>query len=882
MTPERYKEVGRLYRAAMEVAPAQRAAFLAAACGEDDALRQEIESLLGYAERPDNLLDHPALDAAARTFAKESAESLVGQRLGQYQILSLLGKGGMGEVYRARDTRLDRTVALKLLPAELAVDRDRMRRFVREAKAASALNHPHVATIYEIGEADGHRFIAMEYVEGRTLAEEIDGRPLDAPRLIEIGLQVADALEEAHGRGITHRDIKPANLMLTSRGRVKVLDFGLAKIAPPSGQDESSQTDSQTRTTPGLVLGTVAYMSPEQALGHEVDHRSDIFSLGATLYELATGQRPFRGATAGETIAHILQSEQAPLTQINAQAPAELARIVSKCLAKEPKQRYQSARELLDDLDQLKSTDLPAPRANPTEHTPQPPRLRAGKIAATSAVKGRALWLVAALSVAASAYWWTSRSQPAISGLSEIRSMTVLPPRPYQPGPRDEELEFGITLTIIARVGSLQQFIIRPDPESVVESYARPDQDALAAGREQMVDAVIDTRYQRVGNKFRFWLRLLRVADGATLWADTLDLETADPFAIEDALSTKLTDALRQTLSASEKQLLAKRDTNNPDARRLYVRGRLLAHKRQVPEIEKAIAYLERATALDQKFAMAHVTLGFAYASLNYLGHSPAKEVAPKAKAAYERALNLDNHLAEAHSFLAQYKHYYEWDFSGAEQSHRRALDLDPNSADAHHQYAHHLMHTGRAEQALAEIRKAEDLDPTDIFIARNVAQLLYFARRYDEAIVQSQYVIDLSSNSGPAFSWMIRAYEMKGDEQAAFAAYLKRAQVTGVGAEEIGEMKAAYAAGGLKGYWRRLLARQLEREKSRYVAQYAIAQLHAQLGDREQAFARLERAADDHNIYVTSLNIEPLWDGYRTDPRFVALVRRVGLPPAE
>jgi tetratricopeptide (TPR) repeat protein len=370
-----------------------------------------------------------------------------------------------------------------------------------------------------------------------------------------------------------------------------------------------------------------------------------------------------------------------------------------------------------------------------------------------------------------------------------------------------------------------------------------------------------------------------RSADGATLWSDTLDQQTADPFAIEDALSAKVTGGLKLTLSEAEKELLAKRYTNSSEAWQLYARGRQLVHTRQIPDIEKAIAYFERAIALDPEFALAHVKLGHAYASLNFLGNSPAGEVAPKAKAAYDRALKLDGQLAEAHAFLAQYKEYYEWDFSGAEHEFKRALDLNPNSPDAHHVYAFYLTYKGRFEQALTEIRRAEELDPTDGFILRNVAQSLYFARRYDEAIEQLQQANDLHPNY-QIFKWMIRAYKMKGDEQAAQAVCLKQAEARRAGADEIAKLKAAFAAEGLKGYWRMELDRLLEQEKHKYVEQYNIALHYVLLGEKEEALARLQRAVEDRNLYVTSLNIEPLWDSYRTDPRFVAMVRRVGLAP--
>jgi len=354
MNPERWEQVEQLYHSALERDVSQRAAFLNAACAGDDSLRREIESLLAHQTEAENLLESPAMEIAAKVYADDQADSLVGQSLGSYQILSLLGVGGMGEVYRARDTRLDRTVALKILPSEVAADEERMRRFVREAKAASAINHPNVAAIYEIGEAEGVSFIAMEFVEGQTLAAQIHSRPLEVAKLVEIGLQVADALDGAHSKGITHRDLKPANLMVTPRGQVKVLDFGLAKIDRPAGQAVESNLSTLMQTTPGAVLGTVPYMSPEQARGQEVDGRSDIFSLGVVLYEMATGKRPFDGATLTDVLAAILKAEPLPLTHYSPELPVELQRIVSRALRKDREERYQVIKDLLIDLKDLK------------------------------------------------------------------------------------------------------------------------------------------------------------------------------------------------------------------------------------------------------------------------------------------------------------------------------------------------------------------------------------------------------------------------------------------------------------------------------------------------------------------------------------------------
>src|SRR5262245_13191707 len=354
MNPEKWRQVERLYHSALEREAEQRASFLATACEGDDSLRREVESLLAHQSQAENLMEAPVMEVAAKALADDQNGSMTGQSLGSYQILSRLGAGGMGEVYQARDARLERTVALKILPAEVAADAERMRRFVREAKAASALNHPHVATIYEIGEANGVNFIAMEYVEGQTLAARISGHPLKVSEIVEIGSQIADALDEAHGKGITHRDIKPANVMITPRRQVKVLDFGLAKIARPTEKSVASDISTMAKTAPGVVMGTVPYMSPEQALGREVDHRSDLFSLGVLLYEMATGRLPFSGANTSETLDRILHSQPDAMARFNYDAPAELERIVRKCLEKDRERRYQSAGELLVDLKNLK------------------------------------------------------------------------------------------------------------------------------------------------------------------------------------------------------------------------------------------------------------------------------------------------------------------------------------------------------------------------------------------------------------------------------------------------------------------------------------------------------------------------------------------------
>jgi DNA-binding winged helix-turn-helix (wHTH) protein/TolB-like protein len=481
-----------------------------------------------------------------------------------------------------------------------------------------------------------------------------------------------------------------------------------------------------------------------------------------------------------------------------------------------------------------------------------------------------AIGLMVAVIASIPGFYYFHGNEPA------VKTIAILPFRSLTYGERDEALEMGMTSTLITRLGALRHLIVRPD--SAVEKYAQPNQDPLVAGRELKVDAVLDSSYQRSGDKLRFTLRLLRVASGATLWAETFDQSVADPFTIQDAISSKVTGALRLTLSGADKALLAKRYTQNAEAWRLYVRGRHLLHKRRKSDVEKAIAYFQRAIDLDQNFALAYARLGYGYTSLSFRA-SQAKEWTRKAKVAYDQALKLDDQLAETHAYLALYKRSYEWDFAGAEQHHKRAIELNPNSPDAHNVYAFYLTYLGRFDQAIQEIKTAEDIDPTDQFVCRNVGQALYYARRYDEAIEQSLRAIELDPSSGPAYHWIIRAYEMKGNETGAFTASLKQAEAEGAGSVEIAGMKAAFARDGLRGYWRNHLDRLLEGDKTAFEAEIRIAILYAHLGQKEEALACLERAVENRNHYVTALNVEPLWDSYRSDPRFQALVQRVGLP---
>src|SRR5712692_10309403 len=541
MTPEQYQRIEQLYQEALGLSARERAALLDTACAGDQELRREVESLLAAYQEGGGVLETPPDDLAAEMLTVEQA-SVLGRRLGHYQIASLLGTGGTGEIYLAQDLTLERPVALKILPANFTQDAHRMRRFVQEAKAASALSHPNVAHIYEIGEVEGISFIAMEYVEGQTLDARLNGSPLHPTEVVDIALQVAEALEEAHAKGITHRDVKPANIMVTPRAQVKMLDFGLAKIAGAGREVLAREGSTAAKTEPGVLIGTANYMSPEQALGREVDHRTDIFSLGAVMYEMAAGRRPFTGLTIGETLDRIIHAEPEAIGRINANAPAELADIIHKCLEKDRERRYASARELAADLRHLKQ-QIGSGTAAALIHTQM--RRGMGKTARWAMIGG-----VAVLAVAALFYIWPSRDS-LVTNEPSIRSLAVLPLKSFSGDARDDFVGLELADTLIAKLSTLRRLVVRSI--SGVRKYNGPEQDPLAAGREQRVDAVLEGSIQRAGERLRVTMRLLRVRDGSTLWASQYDeRQYTDVFDAQDSISERVAEALAVKLTGAE------------------------------------------------------------------------------------------------------------------------------------------------------------------------------------------------------------------------------------------------------------------------------------------------------------------------------------------
>ena len=788
--------------------------------------------------------------------------------LGPFKIVAQLGSGGMGEVYLAEDSRLGRKVALKVLPEYFSSDRDRVERFKQEAKAASALNHPNVATIYEIGEADGISYIAMEYVEGETLDSKISGRPLGSTEIVDIAAQVADALDEAHARGITHRDIKSANIMVTARSQAKVLDFGLAKIRLPRLENLSSEVATEKLTAPGIVMGTVNYMSPEQALGKGVDHRTDIFSFGVVMYEMATGRLPFSAATATETIERITHAQPEAIARFNYDVSAELERIIRKCLEKDRERRYQSARELLVDLKNLKrdSDAGAAPKAG----------------AVTRQQNDMWRWTLIAVAILLAVVvgvYLVARDNRGMErvALAPVKSIAVLPFKPLVAGSRDESLEMGMADTLIARLSNISEINVRPI--SAVRKYAGIEQDALAAGREQRVDAVLDGQIQKSGDAIRVTVRLIRVEDGGPIWASQFDEKMTNIFRVQDSISERVAGALALRMTSPEQERLKKPYTENTQAYELYLKGRYHLTRLTDDGFLKGLEFFQQVIEKDPNFALAYVGVADAYNDLGGFNVRPPREVYPKAKSAALMALKLDDTLARAHTALATANMAFDWDWSGAEREFKRAIEINPSDSDTHYQYGYYWACVGKFDEALAEIRRAQELDPVSLVKITGVAQVLLMARRYDESIEQCRRALDMDPNLGFAHWLLGLAYMYKGSYEPAILALQKSIPLSADSPDEPATLAHAYALSGKRTEARKILEELKLQAKRSYISPGTMADLYGLLGDKDQAFALLEKAYNERDNMVVLLKVDPYFDPLRSDPRFTDLVRRVGFP---
>lgn len=798
------------------------------------------------------------------------ANQVIDQILSHYQIIKKLGEGGMGEVYLAEDSKLGRTVALKILPAELAQNRERMHRFLQEARAAASLNHPNVAHIYEISEANGIHFIAMEHVEGLTLAASLSGTPLDTKKITDIGLAAADALAEAHAKGITHRDIKPSNIMITSRGVVKVLDFGLAKFSAANPTSASSDVATAIKTSTGAVVGTVHYMSPEQGLGREVDHRTDIFSLGIVLYEMVTGRRPFEGQTATETIDAIAHFQPEAMSRFNYNLPAELELIIRKCLEKDRTLRYQSAHELVIDLKNLQrysSSDRIVSKS-------------AGEVATASASdlsrrKGLLLALLLVTIVAAGfLVYWLNRPRSRV----KIDSVAVLP---FINASNDVEAEYlsdGITESLINNLSQLPG--LRVMSRNSVFRFKGRETDAQAAGNALGVEAVLTGRVAQRGDALLISIELVDARENTHIWGEQYNRKLTDILTVQQEIAREVSEKLRLKLTGEEQRLVTKRYTQSPEAYELYLKGQYFSGRTTEEGFRKAIELYQQAIAKDPNYALAYAAMATAYSNLGgVLGYVSPREAAPQAKEAVTRALQLDETLDEAHYVLGNLKLYYEWDWPGAEREFKRAIQLNPNHAAAHSSYGTYLQSLGKFGDAVNERERSRELNPVSPMATANVGYPMYFARRYDEAPVYYQRALDLDPNFSWGHLWIGQVRVQQGKYDEAISDIKKAISLSPDNTRAIATLGHAYAVAGKLAEALQVLEDLQGLAKQKYVSPYFVALIYTGLGDRDQAFVWLEKAYEERHPYLTLINVEPVFDSIRSDPRFANLLRRIGLP---
>jgi serine/threonine protein kinase/TolB-like protein len=891
MTPERWHEVERLYHAALEVGPEARATFLREACPSDEELRSEVAALLASDDKAAGFMEVPAVELAAKALASDkragerangssphgsSMTLTAGMRLGPYEVLTLSGAGGMGEVYRARDTRLGRDVALKVIAPRLLGDPSLRRRFEREARAASVLNHPSIVTVYDVGDSAGVSWIAMEWVEGRTLRQAISDGPLPIHDALSIAREIADGLAAAHAKGIVHRDLKPENVMLTPDGRSKVLDFGLARLtlgAPPEGPTSHADTlapPPSNETREGTILGTLGYMSPEQARGLPVDARSDIWSLGVILYEMAAGRPPFAGATPTDCIVAILEREPEPLSKRRTGIPPELERITSRALAKNRDDRYPHAADLALDLRNL--------RTAPSEGRGTRFAFSALGGSSIRSVRPRAMMALLALSLAAVALIVGGVTRSRLrTGAAAIDSVAVLPLVNVGGSAETEYLSDGLTESLINRLSEISS--LRVMAPSTVFRYKGRDADPQRVGRELGVKGVVIGRVDRRGDTLVVQASLVNATDGSQVWGDRFDRKPSDALALQQEISRDIADTLKLKLTGDEQRKLVKPYTDSPDAYQLYLRGRYFVEKRTLADIQKGIEYFEKAVVEDPRYARAYAGLAEAHCTLPMSCDVPPKESFPQAKAAAARALTIDSSLAEAHVSMGMINFWYDWDWKNAEVEFSRAITLNPNDSTAHRWYGHLLSNLSRPSEAIEETRRALDLDPFSLVSNSLLGQCYYHERRYREAIEQLRKTIELNSNFWLSHHMLGRVYEREGMYEDALAEFSKARDLGGP-TVTLATAACTYASMGRRREALKVLDALKNPSVTPYVHPSSLAMVHVGLGEKEKAWEWLERGYEERDPLLTFIVVEPKWDPLRSDPRYADLLRRIGLVP--
>jgi eukaryotic-like serine/threonine-protein kinase len=829
-----------------------------------------------------------------------------GDRIDNFEVIRLLGAGGMGEVYLAADVRLSRQVALKILPSHLSQNTDKLRRFAQEARATSALNHPNILTVYDIGEENGTHFIAAEFVAGETLRDKIRGERLSINEALEIAVQAASALSAAHEAGIIHRDIKPENIMLRRDKLVKVLDFGLAKLVETSPEkiDSQAETRAHVKTAEGVVVGTVQYMSPEQARGKVVDARTDVWSLGCVLYEMVAGRITFGGDSTADCFAAIINKQPLPLSHCAENVPARLEEIVAKCLEKDPDERYQTAKDLLIDLRRLKKRlefeaeieRTPPPENSVTESNETKTKSTVAEetaqitqtiFSAESAARGvkRGLPVVTAsliilLAVVGFSFWYFSNRNTSTEA-QQINSIAVLP---FENAIGDAGLDYlsdGVSESVIDRLSGLPQLKVIARSSSF--RYRGQNLDLPKIADALGVDAIVTGRVlQRDGN-YLIRVDVIDVRENKQFWGENFTRKASDVQTLQTDISREIAENLRLKLSGTQNEQLAKQRTNNPQAYEVLLRGRFYFNKGRAENFNKAVEFYEQAVALDPNYALAYAELAEGY-NLNGGRGLDFKQILVKQEAAARRALELDAGLAEAHYAMAEVKRK-QWNWREAERGYLRAIELNPNLPRAYRGYAMYLTAMKRHDEAIANARRARELDPLSFPININLGIRLYSARRFDEAIAAWQKNVELAPETPSSYFWLGNAYMAKGMNEQAIAEFreLLRKGYGRVATEAL--IGIVYARTGERARAEEILEKFKTTPLEAVPPNLAVynernaALLYDALGRRDEAIAELEKAYAERNPNLPFISFDPAFDSLSSDPRFQDLVRRMNLP---
>ena len=873
MTPQRWERVKQIFQSAIECAPEERDKLLHLACADDPELRAEVESLIAAHTKPWDLLESPALESASSP--ENDSQLTEGQTIDHYRVLSTLGAGGMGEVYLAVDTRLGRKAALKLLPTRFTTDPDRLRRFILEAKAASALNHPNIITIYDIGRSQGTHYIGAEFIDGETLRERISRGQLATPAAVEIAIQIASALAAAHEAGITHRDIKPENVMLRRDGYVKVLDFGLAKLTPSiSPDDDADAIEMDVETRSGAILGTMTYMSPEQARGLKVDSRTDIFSLGVVLYEMLTCRAPFLGKTPVDVLVSMLERDPQPLELVDPGIPVGLRRVVDRMLKKKVEERYGTCTELIRDLTQvhreLGSVEGRSMKPLSLEHGSRTAKMRwwinrrAGSVLAVAA-----LLILVVLSLS----YFLSKSERNAA----IGSIAVLP---FESAGSDAELELlsdGITESLINSLSQIAQ--LRVMARTTVFTYKGRRVDFRRVGNDLNVDAVLTGKVTQRGETLTVQADLVQVADGTQLWGDRYERSVGEVLMVQEGIARDITQRLRIKLTGAEKERVVRQGTDSVEAYHLYLKGRHHNNKRTRESFEKGLESFQKAIDLDPNYAQAYAGMADTYLVLGAFSLVRPRDVRPRAEAAARKALELDPDLVEALSASASLNMWSNnWD--AVEKYGRRAIELNASYPGALYDYGIYLALMGRGDEAKRSFARAQQLDPLSATRSYGVARQLYWSRDYDAAISEFQQTLELDREYWPAHFFQAFCHMYKGRIKEAIAGGVDAVNLSGRHQTAVAALGMVYAAAGRRAESRKLLDELRTMSKQGYVSGYYFSQVHHALGENDQAFEWLGKLCDEGYGLLPYVRLDPNWDSLRHDPRYETLMRRIGLAP--